>query len=257
VWLLPHRGQGGLLIVEDNTDLRAYIRSIFETNYQVIEAIDGQDGLEKAIEFMPDLIISDLMMPRMDGFELCKILKTDEKTSHIPVVMLTAKAEVENRIEGFGLGADEYLVKPFNTAEIVARVQNLLEKQVRLQAFFSKYIVELKPDTKKNLSIEDSFLLKIKKITEENLADSTFGVEQFSREIGMSQSQLLRKMKAISNKTVVEFLKDYRLERAANLISQKVGTLAEIAFQVGYENPSYFTKSFQEKFGVLPSEYQA
>ncbi len=244
-----------LLLVEDNEDLRMYIRSVFEYDYQIIEAVDGQEGLEKAIELNPDLIISDLMMPRMDGFEMCRHLKSDEKTSHIPIIMLTAKAEVEHRIEGFNLGADEYLIKPFNRAEIVARVQNLLEKQARLQAFFSQYIVTLKPDTKKALSVEDTFLLKIKQITETHLSDSAFGVEQFSREIGMSQSQLLRKMKAISNKTIVEFLKDYRLERAAQLIQQNAGTIAEIAFEVGYENPSYFTKSFQDKFGVLPSEY--
>lgn len=251
----PDKNQQTLLLVEDNEDLRLYIRSVFEETYQVIEAIDGQDGLEKAIELTPDLIISDLMMPRMDGFEMCRTLKSDEKTSHIPIIMLTAKAEVEHRIEGFNLGADEYLVKPFNRAEIIARVQNLLEKQARLQAFFSQYIVTLQPDTKKALSVEDTFMLKIKQITEAHLSDSGFGVEQFSREIGMSQSQLLRKMKAISNKTVIEFLKDYRLERAAQLIRQNTGTIAEIAFAVGYENPSYFTKSFQEKFGVLPSDY--
>ncbi len=251
----PDKNQQTLLLVEDNEDLRLYIRSVFEETYQVIEAIDGQDGLEKAIELTPDLIISDLMMPRMDGFEMCRTLKSDEKTSHIPIIMLTAKAEVEHRIEGFNLGADEYLVKPFNRAEIIARVQNLLEKQARLQSFFSQYIVTLQPDTKKVLSVEDTFMLKIKQITEAHLSDSGFGVEQFSREIGMSQSQLLRKMKAISNKTVIEFLKDYRLERAAQLIRQNTGTIAEIAFAVGYENPSYFTKSFQEKFGVLPSDY--
>lgn len=251
----PDENLQTILLVEDNEDLRLYIRSVFEETYQVIEAVDGQDGLEKALELNPDLIISDLMMPRMDGFEMCRQLKSDEKTSHIPIIMLTAKAEVQHRIEGFNLGADEYLIKPFNRAEIVARVQNLLEKQARLQAFFSQYIVTLQPDTKRALSVEEAFLLKIKQITETHLSDSGFGVEQFSREIGMSQSQLLRKMKAISNKTVIEFLKDYRLERAAQLIRQKTGTVAEIAFEVGYENPSYFTKSFQDKFGVLPSEY--
>ncbi|HEY1054428.1 MAG TPA: response regulator, partial [Emticicia sp.] len=244
-----------LLLVEDNDDLRIYIRSVFEENYNIAEAVDGREGLEKAMELIPDLIISDLMMPRMDGFEMCQQLKSDEKTSHIPIIMLTAKAEVEHRIIGFKIGADEYLTKPFNRDEIVARVQNLLEKQTRLQAYFSQYIVSLQPDTQKVLSVEDSFLLKIKQITEAHLSDSGFGVEQFSREIGMSQSQLLRKMKAISNKTVVEFLKDYRLERAAQLIRKNTGTIAEIAFEVGYENPSYFTRSFQEKFGVLPSEY--
>jgi signal transduction histidine kinase/DNA-binding response OmpR family regulator/ligand-binding sensor domain-containing protein len=244
-----------ILLVEDNEDLRLYIRSVFEEIYRIVEAVDGQDGLAKALELSPDLIISDLMMPRMDGFEMCRELKSDEKTSHIPIIMLTAKAEVEHRIEGFNLGADEYLIKPFNRAEIVARVQNLLEKQARLQAFFSRYIVTLQPDTKKVLSVEDTFLLKVKQITEAHLSESSFGVEQFSREIGMSQSQLLRKMKAISNKTVIEFLKDYRLERAAQLIRQNTGTIAEIAFAVGYENPSYFTRSFQDKFGMLPSEY--
>lgn len=254
-YTLTDRQSKTLLLVEDNEDLRVYIRSVFEADYQILEAIDGKEGLEKAVELIPDLIISDLMMPRMDGFEMCQQLKSDEKTSHVPVIMLTAKAEVEHRIKGFNLGADEYLTKPFNKDEIVARVQNLLQKQTRLQVYFSQYIVTLQPDTKKALSVEEAFMLKIKQITEAYLSDSGFGVEQFSREIGMSQSQLLRKMKAISNKTVVEFLKDYRLDKAAQLIRQNTGTIAEIAFEVGYENPSYFTKSFQDKFGVLPSEY--
>jgi signal transduction histidine kinase/DNA-binding response OmpR family regulator len=243
-----------LLIVDDNEDIRSYIRTIFEHEYKIIEAVNGIDGLLKASKTIPNLIISDLMMPEMDGFEFCRILKSEEKTSHIPVVMLTAKANIESRIEGLELGADDYLLKPFNSTEIQVRVKNLIEKQEKLRLFYTQKIIELKPNEVKVNSKEEVFLRKAITIIEQNFADNQFSVEQFSVEMDMSQSQLVRKLKALTNLTGNEFIRDFRLQRAAELLKKKAGTISEIAFQVGFENLSYFSKVFQEKFGKLPSE---
>lgn len=245
-----------LLIVDDNDDIRSYLKTIFGKEFRVIEAINGKDGLIKANEQIPDVIISDLMMPEMDGFEFCKYLKTDEKTSHIPIVMLTAKATIESRIEGLELGADDYLIKPFNSTEIQVRVKNLLDKQKRLQQYYGKNITSTKPIGNATNALDLVFLQKAKAIAEKYLSDSSFNAEQFSEGMNLSQSQLLRKLKALTNLTIVEFIRQYRLQRAATLLAQQAGTVSEIALQVGFENMSYFAKVFQEQFGVLPSDYQ-
>jgi len=249
-----------LLIIDDNADIRAYVRSIFEKEYQILEAADGQEGLDIAIQTSPNIVICDLMMPHMDGFEFCRHLKSDERSSHIPVVMLTAKATLEDRIEGFELGADEYLTKPFNKAELQSRVKNLLQKQEKLRHYFSSKTLEkeptkLKPAELKVNTVDEAFLQKVKVILEENLGNSQFGVTEFSVAMNMSKSQLNRKLNALSNCSSNELIRDFRLQRAADLLSAKAGTVSEIAYQVGYEHLSYFSKSFQEKFGTLPSEY--
>lgn len=244
-----------MLIVDDNADIRMYIRSVFENQYRVLEAGNGLDGLKKAFEQIPDLIISDLMMPEMDGFEFCKTLKSDERTSHIPVIMLTAKAKIESKIEGFELGADDYLLKPFNTDEIKARVKNLIEKQKRLRELYVGKTIDLKPSEIWVNSLDEAFLLKIKQILEKNLSESSFGAEQFADEMNLSHYQLSRKLKALTNQNINEFIRDFRLQRAADLLSKKAATVSEIAYQVGYENLSYFTKSFKGKFGKPPSEF--
>lgn len=245
-----------LLIVDDNTDIRKYVKTIFEKDFQVMEAINGQAGLLQASEQIPDIIISDLMMPEMDGFTFCKHLKSDQKTSHIPVVMLTAKATVESRIEGFELGADDYLIKPFNTTEIQVRVKNLLEKQERLKHYFGHNLLHIEKNTPKVNPLEVAFLEKAKSIIEAHLGESTFNAEQFSQAMNLSQSQLLRKLKALTNLTIVEYIRQYRLQHAAKLLAERQETVAEIALQVGFENMSYFAKVFQDQFGVLPSDYR-
>jgi signal transduction histidine kinase/DNA-binding response OmpR family regulator/streptogramin lyase len=242
-----------LLIIDDNTDIRAYVRSIFETDYQIIEATDGQEGLEKATAMLPNLVICDLMMPRLDGFGFCRMLKSQEATSHIPVVMLTARATIEDRIEGFELGADAYLTKPFNQAEIVARVRNLLQKQTRLSAYFSGQAKVL--DEEPGKSKEEAFLRKVRTVVEKHLAESAFSVEQLSEELSLSPRQLVRKLKAITDQTAVEFIRNQRLDYAADLLRQGKGTVSEVAYLVGFESLPYFTKVFQEKYGVLPSVY--
>ncbi len=248
-------GLGLLLIVDDNADIRAYVRSVFETEYQIIEATDGLDGMERAIEQVPNLIISDLMMPNVDGLEFCRLLKSNEKTSHIPIVMLTAKANLESKMEGLTLGADDYLLKPFNAAEIKVRVKNLLEKQEKLRQYFGNQLADLKPVEVKVNPKEAAFLTKVQNIVERRLSDGGFGVEQLAEELNMSPSQLLRKLKALTNLTAVEFVRERRLQRAAHLLKTQSVTIADVAFEVGFDNASYFSRIFQEKYGVLPSEY--
>jgi DNA-binding response OmpR family regulator len=249
--------QNVLLIIDDNDDIRAYIRSIFAAEYYVIEAQDGQEGLQKAIEQIPDLIISDLMMPNMDGFAFCRAIKTSEKTSHIPVVMLTAKATVESRIEGFDLGADDYLTKPFHPNEIQVRVRNLLRQREQLRRYFTGQVSH---DTETEPAVVVSemdrvFLEKARKVVDAHIANSAFGVEQMSDLMNMSTRQLVRKLKALTNQTTVEFIRNHRLERAAEQLRLKTGIVSEIAYQLGFESMPYFAKVFQEKYGIPPSEY--
>ena len=242
-----------LLIVEDNADIRAYIRGIFEDKYQIIEAANGKEGVAKATAQVPDVIISDLMMPEMNGFEFCQKLKTTQQTSHIPIVMLTAKADVESRIEGFQLGADDYLIKPFNAPELQARVNNLLAKQEKLRQYFAGHSLEPAAESTQINPMEVAFLNKIKSLLEKHLSESTYDIEQLSEEMNTSTTQLRRKLKTLTNQTTVEFVRNFRLEKASELLAHY--TVSEVAFRVGFESLSYFAKSFQEKFGVLPSEY--
>ena len=242
-----------LLVIEDNTELREFIKSTLINAYTILEAPDGETGLRLAIEYVPDIIITDWMMPIMDGATVCRNIKSTTATDHIPIILLTAKAGVESRIEGLETGADDYLTKPFDLRELRIRVANLIEQRKKLQA---KYQVgtafAYKPV--KAESANEKFLKRLHEIVEERISDSKFGVEELAREIGMSRVQLYRKLTALTNQSAVEFLRSYRLERAADLLRQGVGNIAEIAFQVGFDNPSYFTKTFREHFGKLPSE---
>lgn len=244
-----------LLIIEDNSDLRQYIRSVFEQDYQIIEAIDGQEGIEKALELIPDIVVSDLMMPRLDGLGFCKILKSDEKTSHIPVVMLTAKANVESRIEGFELGADDYLTKPFNKEELQVRVRNLVNQREILRQKYNRQVVDLKPTEVILPSIDEKFINKAKEVVEKYISKSEFNVEQFAEEMNLSSVVLRRKIKAVTNQSATQFVRKYRLQKAANLLQNSADTVSNIAYQVGFESLSYFTRAFQEEFGKSPSEY--
>ena len=244
-----------LLIAEDNDDLRAYIRSVFDDTYRVIEAADGKEGFDLAIKYIPDIVISDLMMPEMDGFELCQALKTNEKTSHIPVVVLTAKATLQDRIEGFEIGADDYLVKPFNAMEIKTRVRNLIVIRENLKKYYAQSMIGGEAALQESGSLEEPFIRKVKATLATEFGNSSFDVEQLAEEMNMSSSQLLRKLKALTNLTTVEFIREYRLQKAANLLAQKSATVSEIAYLTGFESLPYFTKVFQQKYKILPSEY--
>jgi signal transduction histidine kinase/DNA-binding response OmpR family regulator len=245
-----------LLIVEDNIDLRHYVRSQFEGNYQILEAKDGLEGLEKAGEVIPDLVICDLMMPRLDGFGFCKALKSDMHTSHIPVIMLTAKATPEDRLEGLELGADDYLAKPFHTEELQIRVRNLIRIREQLRQKYSSQAITISAEeTPKAMTHDEEFLRKLGQVMEQNIANTAFDVDLLAQQMKMSLHQLRRKLRALTGQTVIEFMRSYRLEKAALLLKDKKNNVSEVAFLVGIESLSYFSKSFQEKFGKLPSEW--
>lgn len=246
-----------VLIVEDNPDLRFYLRSLFEAYYQIIEATDGQNGLEVALETVPDIIVTDLMMPRLDGFSLCQQLKSDERTSHIPVILLTAKATLSDRLEGLELGADDYLQKPFSKDELLIRVKNLLQQRATLRQKFSlttpnQTTTDINTASQK---LDSQFMQKAYDVVEAHLDDSGFEVEDLCRALGMSRTNLHRKLKALTDSSATEFIRKLRLERASRLLREGKHSVSEVAYQVGFESLSYFSKSFQEEFGTTPSEY--
>lgn len=244
-----------LLIIDDNDDIRQYIRQVVADAYRIIEAVDGQSGLKKATETIPDIIICDWMMPNMDGMAFCETLKTQSTTNHIPVIMLTAKASTENRIEGLGYGADDYLTKPFHSVELRVRLDNLLAQRQKLRERFSREL-SLKPTRVQVSSVEELFLQLSISIVEQHMSDSSFSVEQLAEALSLSRMQLHRKLKALTNQSATEFVRHIRLQRAADLLAARSATVSEVAFTVGFESLSYFSKSFKEQFGVLPSEYE-
>ena len=250
-----------LLIVEDNADMRSYIREYFELEYQVIEAVDGLDGYEKSIEYIPDIIISDVMMPGMDGVGFCRKVKMDERTSHIPVILLTARASKESRIEGLETGADDFITKPFDGDELQVRVKNLIEQRKRLSIKLESEIWKGTNYAKFNFegseinSMDEKFLQKVIKIVNEQYSDPEFNTKVFSMTIGHSRVQLHRKIKALTGQSTGDFIRTYRLTRAAEFIKKESGNIAEIAYDVGFNSPSYFSECFKNHFGKLPSEF--
>ena len=244
-----------ILIVEDHFDLRNFICEQLENDYSIVEAEDGEKGLELAEEIIPDMVISDIMMPNMDGYRLCRELKNNIKTSHIPVILLTAKASLENKIEGLETGADDYLIKPFNTIELKTRVKNLIQVRKQIREKFQSEMI-LKPMEVIVPSSQKIFIEKLTKIIEEKIEDENFSIENLCKEIGMSRTQVHRKIKAVTNKSTSEFIRSYRLQKAADMIKQDAGNMAEIAYKVGFNSQSYFTKSFQEIYGCTPMEYR-
>lgn len=244
-----------ILLVEDNAELRAFLRTFLASQYTVVEAANGREGVQTATETVPDLVISDVMMPEMDGFAFCQALKGDPRTSHIPVILLTARAGEESKLAGLHTGADDYLTKPFNSRELRARVQNLIDQRRRLREKFSREIL-LKPGDISVSSLEEQFLNRVKRVVEEHLGDETFTVEALSREVGMSRVQLHRKLTALTGFSAGEFLLKMRLQRAEQLLRQNAATVSEVAYTVGFNTPNYFAKCFRKEFGCSPSEYR-
>jgi signal transduction histidine kinase/ligand-binding sensor domain-containing protein/CheY-like chemotaxis protein/AraC-like DNA-binding protein len=244
-----------LLIVEDNSDVRNYIRSNLNKDYRVLEAEDGEEGWNKSLEQIPDLIVSDVMMPRMDGFKLCEKLKSDERTSHIPVILLTAKAATLDKIEGYEIGADDYIMKPFETAELNARIHNLIKQRERLHEHFKKVgIIEF--EEQKITSLDKKFLQKIFETINQNISDPMLGVELLIEKLAISRSVLYRKIISLTGEPPGELIRRLRLNKAAKLIEQKYGNLSEIALEVGFSNPARFSESFKKQFGISPSHYE-
>ncbi len=243
-----------ILVVEDNYDMRQYIRESLDGNYIIEEAVNGEQGVRKAEKIIPDLIISDMMMPKMDGNELVRILKNDEKTSHIPIILLTSKAGQENKLEGLETGADDYLTKPFDIKELQVRIKNLINIRKKLQEKFSKPGYIPKPNWKKQPSIEEEFINKVLQVIEAHISEESFDIESFGEEVGMSRTQFYRKLKAITGMPASIYLRTVRLSKAKKMIEDRQGTISEIAYSVGFSSPSYFTKCFKDEFGYPPSE---
>lgn len=242
-----------VLVVDDHSDMRQYIRASLPPVYQVIEASDGRSGAAQAAESIPDLVISDVMMPERDGYQLCKILKTDERTSHIPVILLTAKAGEQDKLTGLETGADDYLVKPFSASELLVRSRNLIEQRRKLRQRFVREGL-LRPREVAVTSVDEAFLQKLMAFIEENMADEGFGVEKLSDELHIGPRQLHRKIRGLTGQSPRELIRSVRLHRARNLLQQKAGSVSEVAFQVGFNSLSHFAKVFRDEFGILPSE---
>ncbi|GAB3280475.1 hybrid sensor histidine kinase/response regulator transcription factor [Larkinella harenae] len=243
-----------LLVVEDNDELARFIADSLPQTYRIRRAVNGRDGLEQALEHLPDLIISDVMMPLMDGFTLCSQLKTDLRSSHIPIILLTAKASVENRLAGLSLGADDYLTKPFQVTELQLRVRNQLVSKQRQREWVQASLKN--PDSASVAPVDstDPFLTRLYALFEANLGDSKFGLEQMMSELGMSRTNLFRKVKALAGLTAHELLRNYRLRQAAHLLRSGV-PVSETAYRVGFESPAYFSKCFRELYQMSPSKF--
>ena len=243
------------LIVEDNTDLRHHMSSLLQDDFTVEVAENGKRGVEIAKKIIPDIIISDLMMPEMDGIELSEEIRKDEKTSHIPIIILTAKSDRETKLTGLETGADDFLTKPFDNKELSMRVNNLISQRKLLQEKYAKKIT-LSPTEVDLKSPDELFIQKALQIVNNNLSNSEFTVEQFQKEMGMSRMQLHRKLKSLTNFSASEFIRDLRLQRASSLLAINGINITEVAYSCGFNSTSYFTRCFKEKFGVIPSKHQ-
>lgn len=242
-----------VLIVEDNQDLQNHVNQLLNHQFNTLTAADGVQGIEIATQHIPDVIVSDVMMPNMGGLEMTQHLKKKMATSHIPILLLTAKSEQVDKIEGLKVGADQYLPKPFDAEELVARITNMILNRKRLQDKF-KSVRTIKPSAIKAQSLEEQFLQKAIAIVERFIGDETFSVDTLSKEIGMSRVQFHRKIKALTNQPTTHFIRTIRLERAKDLLEQEAGNITDIAYKVGFSSQSYFTRCFQEHFGHPPSE---
>lgn len=256
----PEVPQSGLskimLVVEDNPDVRFFIRSHFKPTYQIIEASNGIDGWEKALKYIPNVIISDIMMPESDGYEFCKRIKKDERTSHIPVLLLTALHSREHELKGLSSGADDYITKPFDISVLQAKVENMLSVRESLKKKFTGTMV-LEPRNVVISSPDERFLQRAIEAVEKNIADSDLDIEKFATEVGVSRMQLYRKLHALTDMTVKEFIRDIRLKRATQMLLQKKMNVSEIAFAVGFKDLSHFRKCFRREYGMSASEYVA
>lgn len=243
-----------LLIIEDNPDVVQYLKSCLNKIYQLETAYDGQQGIDKALAIMPDIIISDVMMPKKDGYEVCETLKTDQRTSHIPIILLTAKATIDDKLAGLRHGADQYLAKPFQKEELLLHLQNLITLRTNLQSKYSKGSVFWEAGLPANTkSQEDAFLNELNQLIEQNLADEDFGINQLCKALAMSRSQIHRKIKALTGYSTAIYLRTVRLYKAKSLLRNTDMNVSEIAYNVGFKDPNYFTHVYVEEFGETPS----
>lgn len=245
-----------ILVVEDNAEMRHYIAQSLHPGFTVVQAVDGSDGVKKARDIIPDLIISDVMMPHIDGYQLCATLKKDVKTSHIPIILLTARASDENIIKGLEIGSDDYITKPFNAKILNSRVKNLIDLRRDLHQRIQRDLL-LQPSEINVSSVDETFLKELQEMIEKSLSDSAFNVEALAGKLYMSRPTLYRKVMALTGQSPNHFIRSYRLKRAAQLLQAKFGNVTEVAMEVGFTNMAHFAKCFKEAFHQLPSHYQS
>jgi DNA-binding response OmpR family regulator len=242
-----------LLIVEDNKDVADYIASCIDSGYQIIFARNGDEGIEKAVKYIPDIIITDLLMPDKDGLEMCNTLKNGTATSHIPIIMLTARSLEQDKLKGYSAGADAYLIKPFNKKELLVRIKQLTELRKKLQQKYSGLAMQ----TEKPVSLEDEFLNTIFSMIDKNIDDTEYKSAILARDMGLSESQLYRKIKAITNVSTAICIRNFRLEKAKEMLKDCTLNISEIAYRCGFNDPAWFAHAFKEKYKVSPSEYRS
>lgn len=243
-----------IMVIEDNEDIRFYLKDNLKAQYHVEEASNGKEGWEKIKQVNPDLVVSDIMMPVMDGIELARKIKNETVTSHIPIVLLTAKGSEEKQLEGFNIGVNDYITKPFTFEILASRIRNLLAQQKLLQKRFQKQI-EVHPEEVTITPVDEKFLKQALEAIEKNLDNPDFSVEDFSRDMFMNRVTLYRKILSLTGKTPIEFIRSIRLKRAAQLLEKSGMSVSEIAYEVGFNNPKHFSKFFKEEFKVSPSQY--
>jgi len=243
-----------VLLVEDNPEIRQLLRNTVGQNYQILEAENGLVGWEMASEQLPDLVICDVMMPVMNGLDLCRKLKTDERTAHIPVILLTARVSQSQQVDGLETGADSYITKPFSIELMLLNVRNLLQSRANMRRKFGEQ-ANLNPQDVTINTVDHKFMLKITKCIEERLSDQHFGVQELAREIGMSQPVLYKKIRAITDLSVNDFVKSIRLKKAAVLLEGRVYNVSEVAHLVGFNDPKYFSREYKKQFGYTPKVY--
>ena len=246
-----------ILVAEDDSDMLRYLYLELNEHYDVIKAVNGVEGLEQALETIPDLIITDIMMPVMDGVELCRQLKSNLHTSHIPIIMLTAKASVENQIEGLECGADDYVTKPFHTTLLKARVHNLLESRRLIKEQLSREFPLISEQVYSEDMVEHGFLKRAIRVVEEHISESEFNPDRFADIMNMSVSSLHRKMRALTDRTPMQMISEIRIRHAAKLLTSSSLNMTEIAFEVGYDGLTQFGRHFKAQYGITPSQYRA
>lgn len=252
---LPHKRSIPLILVlEDNNDLRRQIVNSLGNYFKVIESANGSEGFDLVAKLMPDLIISEIIMPQITGAELCEKIKKDNRTSHIPVILLSAHTTDENRIEGFQNGVDDYIPKPLNILLLIARINNILAMHSKLKRKYKNEEI-IQPDEVKVSSIDSQFLHKVKNVVESNFSNHLFGVEELSKEMGISGRHLLFKLQNLIGMTPVEYIRVFRLKRASQLLASKKSSISDIVYETGFNDISYFGKCFTKYYGMSPSKY--
>ena len=248
--------RGTLLLVEDNEEIRNYLKNGLQSQFDINTATNGEEALEM-LRLNPetDLVVTDIMMPVMDGIKLCRNIKQNITTSHIPVIILSARTEVEDQLEALQTGADDYIPKPFSLQVLTVKINNIIKTRRRILDKYSKG-VEVNPETLTFNMMDEEFLTKAVEVVRENLSNETFSTDDFAREMGMSRSNLHLKMKAITGESALDFVRRMRFNEACELLKENRWTIAEISYRVGFTSPSYFSTSFKKYVGCLPTDYQ-